>query len=75
MGNIAYRTGEKIFWDIEKNKFSHKDASKLVKPDYENGWKLPKLSWVFYKLSCIATIKLLLQSVICYYLFFWWKDK
>ena len=44
MGNIAYRTGEKIFWDIEKNKFSDKDASKLVKPDYENGWKLPKLS-------------------------------
>ena len=41
MGNIAYRTGEKIFWDESKNKFNVADASKLVKPDYHNGWKIP----------------------------------
>lgn len=43
MGNIAYRTGEKIMWDADKNKFTGNDADKLVKPDYQNGWKLPKI--------------------------------
>ena len=41
MGNIAYRTGEKITWDATKNKFTDSKADKLVKPDYQNGWKLP----------------------------------
>ena len=41
MGNIAYRTGEKIYWDAAKNKFSTPDADKMVKPDYKNGWKFP----------------------------------
>jgi predicted dehydrogenase len=44
MGNIAYRTGEKITWDAAKNKFTSDDANRLVKPEYQNGWKLPKLS-------------------------------
>jgi len=43
MGNIAYRTAEKINWDEAKNKFTNADADKLVKPDYQNGWKLPKV--------------------------------
>ena len=43
MGNIAYRTGGKIIWDEAKNVFTNKNADKLVKPDYENGWKLPKV--------------------------------
>ncbi|HUC80242.1 MAG TPA: Gfo/Idh/MocA family oxidoreductase [Flavisolibacter sp.] len=43
MGNVAYRTGEKITWDAAKNSFTHGAASKLVKPDYQNGWKLPKV--------------------------------
>lgn len=43
MGNIAYRTGEKIIWDADKNKFLDADADRLVKPDYQNGWKLPKI--------------------------------
>jgi predicted dehydrogenase len=41
MGNIAYRTAEKITWDAAKNKFSNSDADKMEKPDYKNGWKLP----------------------------------
>jgi predicted dehydrogenase len=43
MGNIAYRTGEKITWDQAKNKFSDADANRMIKPDYKNGWKLPSL--------------------------------
>lgn len=41
MGNIAHRTGEKIFWDAAKNKFNVANADRLVKPEYQNGWKLP----------------------------------
>lgn len=41
MGNIAYRTGEKIIWNAGKNKFTDSKADQLVKPEYKNGWKLP----------------------------------
>lgn len=43
MGNIAQRTGEKIFWDKKKNKFSSAKANKLLVPAYHNGYKLPQL--------------------------------
>jgi predicted dehydrogenase len=43
MGNIAYRTGQKITWDAAKNRFTDAAADRLVKPAYHNGWKLPKL--------------------------------
>jgi predicted dehydrogenase len=43
MGNIAYRTGEKIYWDDGAQSFSTQAASKLITPDYQNGWKLPQL--------------------------------
>ena len=43
MGNIAYRTGEKIFWDNDKNKFTDKGANKLLAAEYHNGYKLPKI--------------------------------
>lgn len=42
MGNIAVRTGKKIYWDASKNKFDLPAATNLVKPGYFNGWKLPK---------------------------------
>jgi predicted dehydrogenase len=41
MGNVAQRTGEKIFWQPSSNKFTSAKADKLVKPVYHNGWKLP----------------------------------
>lgn len=42
MGNVAYRTGEKVFWDKAAGKFTDAKANKdyLVKA-YNNGWKLP----------------------------------
>lgn len=42
MGNIAFRTGEKVFWNNEKQQFSTSTANKLITPVYNNGWTLPK---------------------------------
>ncbi|OFY65429.1 MAG: oxidoreductase [Bacteroidetes bacterium RBG_13_42_15] len=42
MGNIAYRTGEKVFWNNEKQEFTSKTANKLITPVYNNGYSLPK---------------------------------
>lgn len=42
MGNIAYKTGSKIFWDAKKGNFGdHAEANKLIKPNYHNGWEMP----------------------------------
>ena len=43
MGNIAYKTGKKIYWDEEKGLFTDPDANKLVKANYHNDWELPKV--------------------------------
>ena len=42
MGNIAYRTGEKVFWDDRKQKFLTETANKFIVPQYNNGYTLPK---------------------------------
>jgi predicted dehydrogenase len=39
MGNIAYRTGQKLNWN--NNSFDNKKANKLIAPKYHNGWKWP----------------------------------
>ncbi len=41
MGNIAYRTGNKIEWNQEKGKFGDAAANKLMGKDYHNGYKMP----------------------------------
>jgi len=42
MGNIAYKTGSKIFWDAKKGNFGdNAEANKLIKPNYHNGWEMP----------------------------------
>lgn len=43
MGNIAFKTGEKIYWDANKGRFTSSKANKLIKAQYHNGWKLPKV--------------------------------
>ena len=42
MGNIAYRSGNKLYWDKEKGRFTDEKINKkyLVAP-YHNGYKLP----------------------------------
>ena len=42
MGNVAYRTGEKVYWDDAKQSFKTDTANKLITPVYNNGYKLPK---------------------------------
>lgn len=43
MGNIAFRTGRKIYWDDAKQKFTDKDANKLLAANYHNGFEMPKV--------------------------------
>jgi len=42
MGNIAYRTGEKVTWDDSKQLFATETANALITPVYNNGYKLPR---------------------------------
>lgn len=43
MGNIAYRTGEKLYWDKTKHKFTDKKANSYLLAKYQNGYRLPKV--------------------------------
>ena len=41
LGNIAIRTGKKLYWDGEKMKFTNdEDANKYVREAYRSGWSL-----------------------------------
>ena len=45
MGNIAYKTGQKVYWDSESGSFKDNEkANSLIKAHYHNGWKLPKIN-------------------------------
>ncbi len=41
MGNVAYRTGEKVFWNNDRQQFTSRNANKLITPEYHNGYTLP----------------------------------
>jgi len=44
MGNIAYKTGRKIYWDAATGLFKNdEEANKMIKANYHNGWELPLL--------------------------------
>ncbi len=43
MGNIAYRTGEKLYWNSSNRKFTNSQANRYLKPKYHNGYKLPSI--------------------------------
>ena len=44
MGNIAYRTGNKIYWDPAKKLFlNNQEANKLITPAYREPWKFPTI--------------------------------
>jgi predicted dehydrogenase len=43
-GNIAYRTGNKLQWDVSKNQFRNDaQANALIKPAYRSPWKFPSV--------------------------------
>ncbi len=43
MGNIAYRVGQRIHWDDTTKSFKEEEANKLMKLNYSENWKLPKV--------------------------------
>lgn len=43
MGNIAYRTGKKIYWDNNKRKFSDQESNTYLAASYHNGYSIPKV--------------------------------
>lgn len=43
MGNIALKTGKKIYWDDQKGQFKDAEANKFLAAGYHNGYKLPKI--------------------------------
>ncbi|MEM9362829.1 MAG: Gfo/Idh/MocA family oxidoreductase [Bacteroidota bacterium] len=42
MGNVAYKTGNRIYWDKEKNRFTEENANQFLKATYHNGWEVPQ---------------------------------
>jgi hypothetical protein len=44
MGNIALRSGQKLYWDKMSGKFTdNKINKKYLAAEYHNGYKLPKV--------------------------------
>lgn len=44
MGNIAFRTGQKLVWDKAKGEFTDNKVNKnYLMKEYQNGYKLPKV--------------------------------
>jgi predicted dehydrogenase len=43
LGNIAFRTKELLKWDAAKAQFNSKAANALLKANYQNGYKVPKI--------------------------------
>lgn len=41
MGNAAFKTGNRIYWDDATGKFKNEDANQYLMANYQNGWKLP----------------------------------
>ena len=44
MGNLAYRTGQKLYWDAGKQAFTDDAVNKkYFMKEYHNGYELPKV--------------------------------
>ena len=44
MGNIAYKTGDKLFWDATTNQFANNDkANGYLSATYNHGWQKPEV--------------------------------
>jgi predicted dehydrogenase len=42
LGNVAFKTGERINWIPETKSFKEAEANKYLKANYHNNWELPK---------------------------------
>ncbi|MGJ1408541.1 Gfo/Idh/MocA family protein [Sphingobacterium thalpophilum] len=43
MGNIAYRSKKKLFWDKTNRRFNDRDADSFLTKAYQNGYRLPTI--------------------------------
>tara|TARA_R110002051_G_scaffold56554_5_gene105277 strand:+ start:221 stop:1570 length:1350 start_codon:yes stop_codon:yes gene_type:complete len=43
MGNVAFKTGNRIYWDETAGQFKNEEANQFLKANYHNGWQLPIL--------------------------------
>lgn len=43
MGNVAFKSGDRIYWDDISGKFKQEKANEFLKAHYHNGWELPML--------------------------------
>ncbi|UIR54647.1 Gfo/Idh/MocA family oxidoreductase [Sphingobacterium sp. SRCM116780] len=43
MGNIAYRTGKKLYWNKERSNFDDKKSNQYLAAVYHNGYTYPKI--------------------------------
>ena len=44
LGNVAYKTGRRLYWDAENSKFiNDAEADPYLTPTYREPWTLPKL--------------------------------
>ncbi|MEX2370861.1 MAG: Gfo/Idh/MocA family oxidoreductase [Bacteroidales bacterium] len=42
LGNIAYKTGRRLYWDSQNNRFKNdKDADRYLIPQYRKPWQVP----------------------------------
>lgn len=43
MGNIAFKTGKKLFWEDAKRRFTDADANHYLEASYHNGYTIPRI--------------------------------
>lgn len=43
MGNVAFKTGNRIYWDEQRGAFREDAANQYIRAHYQNGWELPML--------------------------------
>jgi hypothetical protein len=44
LGNIAFKTGRRLYWDNDKSQFiNDKEAINYLTPVYRKPWELPKI--------------------------------
>lgn len=41
MGNVAFKSGNRVYWDTEMGKFTDGNANTFINANYHNGWELP----------------------------------
>ena len=45
LGNIAFRTGRRVYWDHAAGRFAGDDeANALLRAEYHNGWQFPQVT-------------------------------